>query len=233
MDFAPPVRGLTSTIRLIGEYLHVLQRLKTTLRNPRLRIVRDSLRLFTKSGVGSEQWLRIVMDAELRKLVDGLNPSTLKAFEISGQAWNQPGLFREYRSADYPAYDVCESRLDESFDLIIAEQVFEHVLWPYRAGKNVYDHLQPGGHFLIATPFLVRIHNHPTDCTRWSETGLKHFLAECGFALEDIHTGSWGNRACVVANLRRWKIYQPWRHSLRNEPSLPAVVWALAKKANA
>ena len=63
--------------------------------------------------------------------------------------------------------------------------------------------LQPGGHFLIVTPFLYKVHPNPYDCTRWTETGMRYFLAECGFPLDPITTGSWGNRACLEATLRR------------------------------
>ena len=70
--------------------------------------------------------------------------------------------------------------LDDTFDLIIAEQVFEHLLWPYRAARNVHRMLRPGGSFLITTPFLVKIHPVPNDCSRWTETGMKHLLAEAG-----------------------------------------------------
>ena len=137
-----------------------------------------------------------------------------------------------YISREYPAYDICDRPLDDTFDLIIAEQVFEHLLWPYRAAlaRNVYRMLKPGGSFLITTPFL-KIHPVPNDCSRWTETGMKHLLAECGFALDQIQTGSWGNRRCVEANLgNRWQIYQRWRHSLENEPDYPVVVWAIARK---
>jgi SAM-dependent methyltransferase len=206
--------------------------LRTLFQHPRLKILRDTIRPFVDAGTGADQWLRIVMDREIRELIDSLSPPSLKVLEISGEGWNRPGLFREYHSVHHPEYDVCQQRLNETFDLIIAEQVFEHLLWPYRAGKNVYAMLRPGGHFLISTPFLVRIHNDPTDCSRWTETGLKYFLAECGFALADIQTGSWGNRACIRANFLKWQIYQTWRHSLHNEPHFPAVVWALAKKAD-
>ena len=61
--------------------------------------------------------------------------------------------------------------------------------------------------------------------------GFKYFLAECGFPLEAIRTGSWGNSSCVKANLKRnWVRYRKHIHSLRNEPKLPYVVWALARK---
>jgi SAM-dependent methyltransferase len=142
-------------------------------------------------------------------------------------------LFRDYQQIDFPEYDICAGVLPTTYDLIIAEQVFEHLLWPYRAGRNVYQMLNAGGYFLITTPFLVKVHNYPTDCSRWTETGLKYFLAECGFPLETIVTGSWGNAACIEANFGpRWTIYQKWRHSLANDPDLPIVVWALARKAD-
>ena len=34
----------------------------------------------------------------------------------------------------------------------------------------------------------------------------------------------------LEANFPRWQIYQSWRHSLKNEPDFPIVVWALARK---
>ncbi|WP_242034243.1 class I SAM-dependent methyltransferase [Richelia sinica] len=170
------------------------------------------------------------MQQETRKLVEGLQPSQLKVLEISGNYWEKTG-FKEYKAIHYPEYDICETVLPKTFDLIIADQVFEHLLWPYRAGKNVYQMLNPGGYFLISTPFLVRIHNYPIDCSRWTEIGLKYFLAECGFPLETTQTGSWGNRACIKANWRDWVIYRPiFLHSLKNEPDFPYCVWALTQK---
>ena len=190
------------------------------------RVLKSLLRI----GASDEQWARVVMNRETRAMVAGLEPGRLKALEISGNGWGNQMTFREYRSVSYPEFDICESRLAETFDLIIAEQVFEHLLWPYRAGRNVHAMLNPGGHFLITTPFLVKIHDAPADCTRWTETGIRYFLAECGFDLERIRTGSWGNRACVRGNLSRWWAYRRLIHSLRNEPDFPVEVWALAEK---
>jgi SAM-dependent methyltransferase len=170
------------------------------------------------------------MRRETQRLIEDLGPSRLRALEISGTFWSDLP-FKEYKAACYPDYDVCTAALPRSFDLIIAEQVFEHLLWPYRAAGHVHQMLAPGGHFLVSTPFLLRIHNEPVDCTRWTETGLRHFLAECGFALADIQTGSWGNRACVRANFGWWTRYHRLLHSLHNEPAFPVHVWALARKA--
>ncbi|GAA4535425.1 methyltransferase domain-containing protein [Mycobacterium paraffinicum] len=169
------------------------------------------------------------MNRETRKMVQALQPHELSALEIAGDYWGHTEQFKTYRSIHYPEFDICATPLPEQFDLIIAEQVFEHLLWPYRAGKNVFEMLRPGGHFLITTPFLIRIHAAPYDCSRWTETGIRYFLAECGFDLERIQTGSWGNRACVRANFTRWAWHWPWR-SLRNEANFPVSVWALAQK---
>ena len=175
------------------------------------------------------QWARVVMDKETRRLVYSLMPRELSALEISGEGW-KAFPFRNYKSVHFPEYDVSNSALNETFDIIIAEQVFEHLIWPYRAARNVFAMLNPGGALLITTPFLVRVHNHPTDCSRWTEVGIKYLLAEAGFDIDRITTGSWGNRSCIRANWRRWAVYRPWLHSLKNEPPYPIVVWALARK---
>jgi SAM-dependent methyltransferase len=183
------------------------------------------------TGGEDQNWSRVVMRRECRQFIEALQPGRLKALEISGSFFGEVG-FREYKSVQHPEYDVCAEPLPDTFDLIIAEQVFEHLLWPYRAGRNVYQMLNTGGHFLISTPFLVKVHKIPDDCTRWTETGLKYFLAECGFPLEGIRTGSWGNTACVKAHLREQEPvrYRRRIHSLHNEPDYPYHVWALAQK---
>jgi len=181
-------------------------------------------------GPSQKQWGRIVMDRETRKLIAGLTPTNLDVLEVSGTTCKSMA-FKSYRSLYYPEFDICETTLGETFDLIIAEQVFEHLLWPYRAGKNVNQMLRPGGHFLITVPFLIRKHDYPIDCSRWTETGLTYLLAECGFPIDRIRTGSWGNRACVRANFgTNWASYRPRFHSLENEPDFPIHVWALAQK---
>src|SRR5207245_1375873 len=99
-------------------------------------------------------------------------------------------------------------------------------------GRNVWAMLKPGGRFVIATPFLVRVHRVPIDCNRWTEDGLSHLLQECGFKEEDISTGSWGNRRCIAANMTAWR-KRGFFGSLKNEPDYPVMVWAFARKADA
>lgn len=177
------------------------------------------------------QWTRAVMYEALTEELRRLGSNTMAALEISpGDFW-QTQDFKSYKGVTYPEFDICSQTLPDQFDLIIADQVFEHLLWPYRAARNVYAMLKPGGWFINTTPFLIRIHENPFDCTRWSETGMRYLLAEGGFGLQQIRTASWGNRSCVKANLRHtgWAVLSRWR-SLRNDPVYPLVVWAIAQK---
>jgi SAM-dependent methyltransferase len=175
---------------------------------------------------------RVVLEQETKKLVDALPASKMDALEVSGERW-KAYPFKSLRSADYPDYDICKKPLAlESFDLVIAEQVFEHLLYPYRAAKNVYAMLRPGGYFLISTPFLQKIHDFPVDCSRWTPLGMKYLLSEAGFPFEAIRSDSWGNRAAVKANLllTHFPYYNPIVHPMKNEETFPVQVWALARK---
>lgn len=168
------------------------------------------------------------MNRATEERVTALGPPRLDVLEISGSAWASVG-FHSYRNVAFPDFDICRQRLSLDFDLIIAEQVFEHVPDPVAAAHNVLRMLRPGGTFLITTPFLIKIHPAPLDLWRWSAEGLKAFLGRVGFVRIEAH--SWGNRACVVGNFEGWPLYDPTRHSLDNEPDFPLVVWAFAMRA--
>ena len=186
--------------------------------------------LFKKKPQRSEQqWCRIVMNQETKKLLENLDCAGMQALEISGEYW-QRHPFQSYQKVRYPEYDVCKEALAQKFDIIIAEQVFEHIPYPYRAAKNIFEMLREGGYFLLTTPFLLKYHPCPLDCTRWTETGLQYFLEEAGFDPAKMQTGSWGNRACLIGNLDKWAKYRKYRHSLKNEAEFHVVVWALVQK---
>jgi SAM-dependent methyltransferase len=203
-------------------------RIRRLQENTTFKRLREGTRTFL--GTADQHWSRVVMDRETARFVSSLDINRLDVLEISGTKWANWG-FASYRSAHFPEFDLCAQRSSVSFDLIIAEQVFEHLLWPHRAAKNIWNMLNPGGVAMITTPFLIRLHNYPVDCSRWTELGLKHLLAEGGFELEDITTGAWGNRACVKANFRGWPKWNSYIHSLENEPDYPIVVWAFATKS--
>jgi SAM-dependent methyltransferase len=191
---------------------------------------KDRLKLLLERlGFDHRNWSRIAMYIECRKFMENFDNGNMDVLEISGGREWASYPFGSYTSTHYPDFDICEDVLDREFDLIIADQVFEHISWPEKAGRNIYTMLKPGGWFFISTPFLIQVHHDPQDCRRWTRVGMKYLLAECGFSEERIQTFSWGNRACVKANLYGWPKKWPWR-SLKNEPDFPVVVWAFAQK---
>jgi hypothetical protein len=103
--------------------------------------------LVDRLGYNHNNWIRVVMYEECFRLLSHLDTNSMDALEISaGDRWYDI-KFKSFTSTSYPEFDICTDRLDQTFDLIIADQVFEHLLWPYRAAKNVYAMLKPGGYF--------------------------------------------------------------------------------------
>ena len=190
-----------------------------------------------RQALGKEriQWSRVVMDRETRRLVSALPYYELDALEISGDDWSKFG-FHSYRHLNYPEYDICSGPAGEGIcDLVILEQVLEHVRRPATAIRNAFIMLRPGGRALVTTPFMVKFHAYPGvygDYYRWTEDGMRVFLEDAG--LVDVVTGSWGNRKCLRADAKKhgleWTDYNPLLHSLKNEPEWPISIWAMAQK---
>jgi len=176
------------------------------------------------------QWARVELNREFDAFFDGLDQVALSVAEVSGTQYSQRP-WRSYAALEYPDFDLCQPpRQTETYDLVICNQVLEHVVDPMRAARTLHDICKPGGTVVVGTPFLLRVHFHPGDYWRFTEDGMRVLLEHAG--LEVLSTHSWGNRGCVKANLRsatRWAFYWPWR-SLRNDPLLPIVVWAYATR---
>jgi hypothetical protein len=87
--------------------------------------VKDILRLV---GYDSTHWLRVVMYQKCFEFVRSLGAESLEVLEIgAGPNWQKAFNFKSYTSTQYPDFDICSQTLDRQFDLIIADQVLEHV----------------------------------------------------------------------------------------------------------
>lgn len=193
---------------------------------------RPKLQEWLNPGCNGVHWCRVVMNREIEHFIRGLDCPAIDALEISGTGSQDRYNFRSYRSVAFPDFDICKGPLEkEGFDLVIAEQVFEHVVRPDLAAASVLQMLRPNGRFVISTPFLLKVHGAPGDLYRWTETGMRQLLETAGFIVTS--TGSWGNRPCLLADMTpglQWTFYRPGVHSLQNEPQFPVVVWAFAAK---
>ncbi len=66
---------------------------------------------------------------------------------------------------------------DESFDVVISTQVFEHLAEPGLTAKEIYRVLKPGGMALVSLPFVWEVHDVPKDYWRYSIDGVKKLFS--------------------------------------------------------
>src|SRR3954447_2889745 len=102
-------------------------------------------------------WIRQVMDASIAAHLDGLGTERLTAVEVSGDL-HAARPWKTYTALHYPAFDVCAPAPVGTFDVVICEQVLEHVVDPWAAVRTLHDLCVPGGWVVVDTPFLVRVH---------------------------------------------------------------------------
>lgn len=187
--------------------------------------------MLRRTGYSFEALDRVELYKAWEKFLSSQPVSEFQALEISpgeNSNWARHG-FKTYHAKQYPDFDICSMTLPLQFDLIIADNVFEHLRKPYAAAKNIFYMLKNGGIFLISTPFLIRVHGAPYDFNRWTEDGMRGFLEDSGFRKDAIAVGSWGNRKAVKASFDEFP-YVGWGKDMRNEPDFPVMVWAIARK---
>jgi SAM-dependent methyltransferase len=195
----------------------------------RLRALRDRL-LLPEAASGAEQWQRVILNRAVDRHLESLGTPALTAAEISGES-HAGRAWKDFASLHHPEFDLCAPLRDRgTFDVVICEQVIEHVVDPAAAAANLRGLCAPGGHVIVSTPFLIRVHELPLygmrDYWRFTPRGLRLLLEGAGLEVDTV--GSWGNRRCVAGNLDRWPAYRRW-HPLHNEPDAPVQVWAFAR----
>ena len=195
-----------------------------------LRRTADDERFFPEATSAGDQWQRVVMNEAIAGHIASLDPPSRRAAEISGDS-HAHLPWREHLSLNYPEFDLCAPVGGRGqFDVVICEQVLEHVVDPFRAAANLRELTVPGGHVIVSTPFLIKVHEVAImalrDYWRFTPRGLRTLLETVGLVVDSVD--SWGNVPCVVGNLRRWSSYRPF-HPLDNDPDLAVQVWAFAR----
>jgi SAM-dependent methyltransferase len=193
--------------------------------------IRGIGRLKRLLGYDDRNWLRVRQIDAFHEFLNAHSPIG-DILEIS-PGWNEEWrnlTARSYRSVDYPDFDICNDVLSDQFDIVIADQVLEHVANPRSAARNIYAMIRSGGSALVATPFLFRVHARPHDYSRWTAAGLRQLFLEAGVPIDHIQVGSWGNKACVRAHIGGpVRDYGLWR-DLANDPEYPIMAWAFVSK---
>lgn len=69
----------------------------------------------------------------------------------------------------------------EKYDLVISNQVLEHVFEPEVFIKEIKRVLQKNGTLILTVPFVWEEHEKPFDYGRYTSFGLKHLFEKNGF----------------------------------------------------
>ena len=77
------------------------------------------------------------------------------------------------------------------FDVVLCNQVFEHVSRPVAGAKALYSMLRPGGLLLFTAPFNEHFHLIPGDFFRYTFDGARVLLSDAGF--EILQAQKWGD----------------------------------------
>ncbi len=98
---------------------------------------------------------------------------------------------------------------DSSFDVVVCNQVLEHVPRPTIVVREIYRLVKHGGLVLVTAPFMFPYHADPGDYFRYSQSGLSEIFREAGFSI--IDAGTIGGPASVVSDAIRMTIANPYQ----------------------
>jgi SAM-dependent methyltransferase len=205
-------------IRFLPEFA---SRLSERLRD-RIRAVVGSLR-FSPGALIDQQFHRFANYTAIREVLVahyGTGEGIL-ALEVGGSNGVVGKMLPSWRyevAPNFPEVDVqnLDRYLDKTYDVVILDQVLEHVRHPQRAVDEIFRVLKPGGICIATTPFLIQVHGYPDDFWRFTSSGLRELFR----AYEHVTCQGWGNKS-VLRTISRYG----WITSRNAKRLLAVALW--------
>lgn len=96
---------------------------------------------------------------------------------------------KELICLDLPEYDLNEpQKCERKADLVLCLEVFEYLINPLQAIKNIADALENGGLAIVSFPFVYPIHNEVEfDSLRYTLSGIKRMAKIAKLNVENVH----------------------------------------------
>src|ERR1700730_10091124 len=90
---------------------------------------------------------------------------------------------------------------DACADIVISNQVLEHVLDPNKAVSEAYRILKPAGWFVGSVPHVSPVHLEPHDFRRFTDLGLEQILEKHGFGEIEVegNCGVFASASLMIA----------------------------------
>jgi 2-polyprenyl-3-methyl-5-hydroxy-6-metoxy-1,4-benzoquinol methylase len=113
--------------------------------------------------------------------------------DVGGAQKPVKGRTKSWNVDNYVVLDVPEFNLDEPFtynvqaDVVFCLEVFEYLIVPTMAMKNIANLLKPGGKAYVTFPFVYPLHNEvPLDSLRYTKSGIVRLANYAGLQIERI-----------------------------------------------
>lgn len=122
--------------------------------------------------------------------------------DVGGAQKPVKGRTKSWNVDNYVILDVPEFNLDEPFripdliavcannaqaDVVFCLEVFEYLIVPTMAMKNIANLLKPGGKAYVTFPFVYPLHNEvPLDSLRYTKSGIVRLANYAGLHIERI-----------------------------------------------
>jgi SAM-dependent methyltransferase len=107
---------------------------------------------------------------------------------------------------------------DSSFDLVVTQEVLEHVKSPRNAVIEIHRVLKQGGKAYIQLPFVIGYHPCPADYWRFTHEGLAELVRCADFEVLDLRAAIGPavgfyrilvEFMAVLTSLPYWRLYRP------------------------
>ena len=110
---------------------------------------------------------------------------------LNEEKWTYHGLdLKEGNNIDIiveSPYDWKEIK-DESYDLVVTGQAFEHIEFFWLTLEEIKRVLKPGGLLFIIAPSAGPVHKNPYDCYRFNDTAMKAMARYIKFQIIEYGT---------------------------------------------
>lgn len=124
------------------------------------------------------------------------------SYDSSGTNYNYGRFLKEknwqYHGMDIqkgPNVDIVVSDIynwveleDESFDVVVSGQAFEHMEFFWKAIKEIERILNPGGFLCLIVPSSGPVHKNPFDCFRFTDNGVRAIAEYAGLDVVEAYT---------------------------------------------
>lgn len=115
-------------------------------------------------------------------------------FDVGGKEKSVKGRTKSWTVKNYEILDIPEHDLNVLFpnpkqcNLIFCLEVFEYLIDPVTAMKNIKNMLAKGGEAIVSFPLVYPVHNDVNfDSLRFTETGIRRLAKHVGLTVKSIN----------------------------------------------